>query len=726
MKPPAGNCGRPPDALRGGFPPARAAAVPCRVVYRPGSPGKLSARITILLLPLATWVGAAEAAAQARPDTLARDSIVIPLREVRVQVARPLATAGGASAVLVAIDSLRLAPAPTLEQVMRELPFVQVRENSRGEAQLSLRGSEARQVAVLVDGVPLSLGWDHRADLSVVPVAGAQSVLLVRGLSSVLHGPNVLGGVVEVGVSQGTFPLEDPEPLRVRAGIDHLGGHAVGLIGAAPLPLSAGQLLVRAGVGHRSRPGVALSAQVEEAGARGGRLRENSDLEQGDAFLALRYHGEAGDWLSLSASGYRAERGVPPELHLAEPRFWRYPEARRMLAVVSGGTGQRATVLGRGDLEASLGIDLAHTEIDAYAGRDFQQVTGGERANDRTLTLRLLGDHTLLRRGELRGAATLAEVRHDERLDPGGAATYRQRLWSLGSEVAWPLSPEARGGWLSDARLSGGVALDGADTPETGGKLPLDRLWATGGRLGFSTLAAEGAVLLHLTVSRRARFPSLRELYSGALGRFVPNPELRPERLVAGEAGMTIHARALEFQAVAFHHVLTDAIVRASVEGGRFRRENRDRIRSRGLELLGGWSGWGASLEGELTLQRVRVHDPDALGEAHRAEYQPEVAGGLDLAAPLALGVRGVAGVDYVGRQWCVHPDLRRDVALDPGTRLDLRLERVWRLQGTDARRLLRALGTVLALDNAADARIYDQCGLPQPGRTLRLQLELR
>ncbi|HEV2129988.1 MAG TPA: TonB-dependent receptor plug domain-containing protein, partial [Longimicrobiaceae bacterium] len=188
-----------------------------------------------LLLLLAALAGAAEAPAQVRPDTLTRDSIAVPLPEVRVRVARPLATAGGASAVLVAIDSLRLAPAPTLEQVMRELPFVQVRENSRGEAQLSLRGSEARQVAVLVDGVPLSLGWDHRADLSVVPVAGAQSVLLVRGLSSVLHGPNVLGGVVEVGVSQGPFPLENPEPLRLRAGVDHLGGRALGVVGATLL-----------------------------------------------------------------------------------------------------------------------------------------------------------------------------------------------------------------------------------------------------------------------------------------------------------------------------------------------------------------------------------------------------------------------------------------------------------------------------------------------------------
>jgi iron complex outermembrane receptor protein len=35
-------------------------------------------------------------------------------------------------------------------------------------------------------------------------------------------------------------------------------------------------------------------------------------------------------------------------------------------------------------------------------------------------------------------------------------------------------------------------------------------------------------------------------------------------------------------------------------------------------------------------------------------------------------------------------------------------------------------LRAVLGLDNVTDATVYDQCGLPQPGRTLRLGLDLR
>ena len=34
-------------------------------------------------------------------------------------------------------------------------------------------------------------------------------------------------------------------------------------------------------------------------------------------------------------------------------------------------------------------------------------------------------------------------------------------------------------------------------------------------------------------------------------------------------------------------------------------------------------------------------------------------------------------------------------------------------------------LQTSLSLDNLADAAVFDQCGLPRPGRLLRLQFRL-
>lgn len=663
------------------------------------------ARSTATALALLAAALPAGLAAQARPDS------VVPLEGVVVSTVRAATTTGGSSAVTVQPDSLHVVPAPTLEEVLRELPFVAVRENSRGEAEITVRGSESRQVAVLLDGIPLTLGWDHRTDPGVVPITAAQRITLIRGLHSVLYGPNVLGGVVEVEVAAEHAPSMRPR-LQLRAGVDQYGAQGYSASGGRTLELATGDLLLRAGAGYRDRPAVALPRGVPDPASTDPDLRGNSDLRHWDAFAAGRYRALGGAWLGLSTSAYRAERGVPQELHVAEPRLWRYPDVSRLVAVASGGTGHRRTPWGVGDLEASLGVDVGRTEIHSYASSAYREVEEVETGDDRTLTLRLLGDHTL-RTALLTGTATYADVEHDEVVD-GAASAYRQRLWSVAGEVAVPLA--------GSTRLSGGIALDGADTPETGDKPPLGALRAWGGRLGASTLALDGRARLHAALSRRARFPSLRELYSGSLGRFEPNPELDPETLLGVEAGGTVGLGALQLQAVGFHHRLSDAIVRVAAGGSRFRRENRDQIRSTGVELLGAWSRGRASLTADLLLQRVRVRDPATAGGERRAEHQPELRAGVTAEAPLPLRLRALLSGSYTGEQLCVHPDRGALVSLEGSGRADLGVQRSWPLRGAGP---LRSLRTTVSLDNVGDAATYDQCGLPQPGRTLRFAVEL-
>lgn len=668
----------------------------------------------LVLAGLLAAAGAEALPAQVRPDTLPRDTSVVQIEGVVVNSVRATSTTGGTSALVVNPDSLHVVPAPTLEQVLREIPFVSVRENSRGEAEITVRGSDSRQVAVLVDGVPLTVGWDHRTDPSVIPITGAQSITLVRGLHSVLYGPNTLGGVIEVGISQGPPPLNVPPQLQMSAGLDQFGSRALSAVGGGAAQLTGGDLMVRVGAGYRARPGIALSGAVADRYTDDADLRANSDQDHVDAFLAARYHALGGSWLGLSASGYRAERGVPPELHVRKPRLWRYPEASRMLAVVSGGTGQRGTPWGRGDLEVSAGLDLGSQEIESFPTADYQTPTGWESGDGRTLTLRLLGDHSLGRTSTLTGALTYIDVHHDEVLDRTAENRYRQRLWSAATEVSVPV--------LGEGRLSGGVALDGADTPESGDKPPLGTISAWGGRLGISSLAMDNAVRLHAAVNRRARFPSLRELYSGSLGRFEPNPGLEPEKLLGFEAGAATRRAGAELQAVAFHHRLSDAIVREPAGQGRLRRTNRDRILSTGLELLADWRRGDWSLLADATLQEVSVEDPSATGGERRPEHQPGVRLGLNATAPLPLRLRALASAKYTGAQFCVHPDLETEVELDGSLSADFGVDRAWRL---GAGPLLRTLRTSLSLDNVTDSAVFDQCGLPQPGRTLRFSVEV-
>ena len=678
-------------------------------------------RPTCALL-LGAFLAPAAAAAQNPPDSIPTDSIRF-LGGITVSVAKAGLTSGGSSSVVIDLDSLGSIPAPSMEQVLRAMPLMQIRQNSRGEMQPALRGSEDRQIAILMDGVPLTVGWDHRSDMSIIPLTAARNVTLVRGLSSVLYGPNTLGGVVEVDVARAQRRIGSIDPLAVGLSLDGTAGTNVSITGGHLIDDSDHQWVFRGGAGFMDRPGSPLSGQagsgtdIRTQFLAGDDLRLNSDARRVDGFFTARYRADEGVWGTLSASGYDAERGVPPEAHQDDPRLWRYPEQRRLVAAVSGGTGQRETGSGTGDIEASFGVDLGSTLIEEYETAAFESVAESEASDDVVLTGRLLGEHTIGSRGNVKASATYADVMHDEVITDVTPSSYRQRLWSVGAETEWRLGAD------QVTTLSLGAAYDGSDTPESGDKPAVARIadWAV--RAGMSSLVADG-FLVHGAVSRRSRFPSLRELYSGALGRFEPNPNLRAETLLGSEAGFTATNDQGEVQLVGFHHRLSDGIVRTTVTGAdmvnRFQRVNQDQVLSTGAELLVVGQLGVATLNGDLTIQSVKGRDAD--GTDVELEYEPTVVGKLGIDFPIPADFRLGGEARYMGQQSCENPEVGGLQPLDASTSVDATLRRLFSIRSGGA---LSRLDASASVRNVTDAAVFDQCGLPQPGRLFQIQFRI-
>ena len=657
-------------------------------------------------------------AAGAQVDTTATDTTVFRIEGISIQSQRPVTTIGGASALEVEVDALGLPAAATTAEVLREISGVHVRTNSRGQAEISVRGSDSRQVAVLFDGVPLTLGYDARTDISILPSTALREVSFVRGLSTLLHGPNVLGGVVEMNVARSAaFP--EQRSLEFAAAVDHVGGYSTAANTTVPFETGGGRGVVRAGLGFRDSPGMTLPDGVTEPVPTEDDLRLNTDFNNLDGFVALRYAGEGGAWGGLSATSHRADRGIAAELGASEPRLWRYPNIRRTIVAASAGTGDRDTGLGRGDLEASVGYDVGATDIRSYTTRAYDVLSGYENGDDRTLTLRLLGDHTLGSRGDFRSSFTYADIHHDETIDDV-FREFQQKLVSAAAETVWRLV-DRPGAGLSSLRLSFGGAWDRGSTPISGGLEPLPTIDDWGARVGLSALVADGNTMLHVGASRRGRFPALREVYSEALDRFEPNPGLRPEHLFAVEAGVTSRLGAGEVQVVGFRHSLTDAIRRISLPNGRRQRVNSDELESLGVELMVSQSVGEVDFGGELTLQSVELTDPDTRINTH-PENVPERAGSVFLRVPVVADLATTLEAEYTGAQYCIDPDSGADVRLDGGTWLNAVLSKIWHLGGAAGGRRIETSVSGL---NLSDTALYDSCGLPREGRLLRFQLRV-
>ncbi|MDX4589450.1 TonB-dependent vitamin B12 receptor BtuB [Klebsiella pneumoniae] len=102
-----------------------------------------------------------------------------------------------------------------LNDVMRRLPGVDIARNGgMGQsASLYVRGTEARHVLVLIDGVPMARpGISNGVDISQIPISLVQRVEYIRGPRSAVYGSGAIGGVVNI------ITMTDAERSQINAG----------------------------------------------------------------------------------------------------------------------------------------------------------------------------------------------------------------------------------------------------------------------------------------------------------------------------------------------------------------------------------------------------------------------------------------------------------------------------------------------------------------------------
>ncbi|MEP6781642.1 MAG: TonB-dependent receptor plug domain-containing protein [Gemmatimonadaceae bacterium] len=91
-----------------------------------------------------------------------------------------------------------------LGELLQSVPGVVVTQNG-GAGQLSgisIRGSSANQVLILVDGVPLNSAISGAADLSQISTESIQNVTVRRGSQSARYGPRAMAGVIVIETRQ--------------------------------------------------------------------------------------------------------------------------------------------------------------------------------------------------------------------------------------------------------------------------------------------------------------------------------------------------------------------------------------------------------------------------------------------------------------------------------------------------------------------------------------------
>jgi outer membrane cobalamin receptor len=433
---------------------------------------------------------------------LARAEEPAPVLMDEQTVRQPRAEApGDPTAAATIVEASRFAgEAKDVAQLVATAPGVAINDYG-GLGQLttvSIRGSTADGVLVLLDGLPLNSAFGGAVDLSSIPRGWIERIEVLRGPEGALYGAGALGGVVNVVTRQATAGQWSAEGSGGSFGSASLAADgAVALLGGTLLVAASGDT-TRGDFRYlfdttRSSPG-----GVEP------KVRDNAGATRAGGLARLAVPAFGGR-LEAVLQGSAGDRSLPGLATNPTPDDWQRDGRLALAARYAREAGGGLTLGGR----ASLRLDR--------------------------LDVRVGNPEPWRQRGAAAGAAAELGWAH-----PGG-----QLSTQLSAEVE---TIDSRG-LASTRRTTVGLAV-GDDLLLLGARLriaPALRLDAVGpftglsGKLGASWALAEGWSV-RASGGRTFRAPSLAEL-SFQQGLVIPNPDLAPESGLAADAALVADGR---------------------------------------------------------------------------------------------------------------------------------------------------------------------------------------
>lgn len=581
----------------------------------------------------------------------------------------------------------------SVADALRGLPGVSVRTNLRGETVARVRGSDERQTLVFLDGAPLAVPWDGRVDIGLIPAGLIGGLSVRKGAGAIEYGANAVAGVVDLTTrTDGGVAVAQAGPHALK----NLSAAGVVPLGGLSLTLAA------AHQAHAALPVARLSALPFSQPASDRRL--NTDLAATSLFAGLSGTAGALEWRA-SVLTIDARRGIAPESDrvLSSARFWRTPDWNLTQAQIA--------------LELPIGAATARAvgwrqwfgqKIESYRDGSYTTLRGREIDDDDTVGGRFTLSHKFgpaMLRWSLSGQLS-DHHQTDIAIPPETAPApllYRQSLASGGVEADVPLGA---------ARLTLGLGLDRSANPRTGDKPEQPARQAATFSAALALKPADG-VTLTVSGGRRNRFPSARELFGEALGRFLPNPALLPEQAWLADAEIGWRAGPFTLTLTPFWQRAEGAI------GQRIVRMNGVNLRQRFNQAPATSFGVDAAMQvplaDGLTLELTGTAlDASAAGQPLLQRPAHEAMLALDWAPREAFDVRAELRRIGPARDLAHVGTLAR---LPPATEINLRAR-------VPVFRLGRApVSATVAIDNLTNAVMLPQLGLPQPGRSVRIGL---
>lgn len=470
---------------------------------------------------------------------------------------------------IIKIDEKKIekSDASSVDELSKFIPSVKTQTNSRGESLYYIRGAGERQISLFFDGAPINIPWDNRIDLSLIPTEAIGEMTITKGIPSMIYGANTPAGVININSKE-----YSNENFR---------GKISTQFGQNDFQRYSGYWLngnknfsYLISASYKNTKGFNLPASYSDS-ANLSEQRINSYSKSINTYGKVTYNFNDFSNIGLSISYIDSKKGVPPETDVEQIRYWKYPEWKRLNINLNG--VQQLEESKKSFLTYSFAWTKFNMQIDQYKDITFASIDDIERDRDqifygRLLFSRFVGDNHLIKLS----SSGYTTVHKEDFLKSGYVEEiYSQNLYSIGGEYEF-LQP-------TFSIIVGG-SYDGMTTPSTGPHPAREPFFDYSLYSAF-IYSFSPSLTTKFNIGRKTRFPTLRESYSGALGKFVINPDLKAESAFTTEISADYKYNFGSTNLSLFLTNLKDGIIKTKIAGGKSMRINKDEIRTYGIEL---------------------------------------------------------------------------------------------------------------------------------------------
>ncbi|WP_276481068.1 TonB-dependent receptor plug domain-containing protein [Paraflavitalea pollutisoli] len=410
----------------------------------------------------------------------------------------------------------------------------------RNEAMIFLRGFDLRQVPLLIDGIPVYIPYDGYVDLARFTTFDLSAVNISKGYTSVLYGPNALGGAINLVSSRPVKKFEFNGASGWQSG-----GYRTNInIGS-----NLGQFYVQAGFSKLNRDSFPLSNDFKPSKTEEGHWRNNSWSTDEKYSVKVGFTPNKKTALALSYIYQHGKKGTPVytgtdtlNAQFKNPRFWQWPywDKQSLYFIANTQIDSNQYIKGR------LYYDKFKNQLNSYDDATYTKISRPYAFksfyNDYTLGAIAEYGHSLWQqRDQLRATVQFKQDVHREHNEGEPERTMSDNTLTLGVENEFKITPQLL--LLTGISYNNRNSLKAQDynsTTKVVADYPSNNNDAVNIQGGLEYRLGSNNVLT-ASVARKTRFATTKDRYSYRMGAAIPNPDLTAEYTLNYELGYRGH-----------------------------------------------------------------------------------------------------------------------------------------------------------------------------------------